>query len=56
MNTIQNISLKQRLLDMIEKILKIELPKNIIEHTHEELEQMLFTTERRDVVLALKGL
>lgn len=56
MNTTKNISLKHKLFDMIAKVLKIEVPKNIIEHSHEELERMLFKREKRDVLLTLKGL
>ena len=56
MNTTKKISPKYNVFDMIAKLLRIEMPKNIIEHTHEELEQMLFKREKRNVLLALKGL
>ena len=56
MNTTKKISPKHNLFDMIAKLLRIEMPKNIIEHTHEELEHMLFKREKRNVLLALKGL
>lgn len=56
MNTTKNISPKQTLFDLIAKVLNIEMPKNIIEHSHEELERMLFKREKRDVLLSLKGL
>lgn len=56
MSTTKKISPKHDLFDLVTKILRIELPKNIIEHSHEELEQMLFKREKRNVLLALKGL